>query len=765
MIRYHRQGRPKIAKKSASGSKLADFSGFCGPGAGGGGFSGFGGGGAGGMGGSGAGGMGSGGMGGGGGVGSGGFGGGGAGHDTNIFNPVFDFLDEGSVIDLWLSRAPERMHRVFRRIYVEDPVAGPAVELYKDLPWSDFQLIGVDDPTILRYYIDALTAIDTVALLPDITKEFLVMGKAIGHLIFDESKGYFTKAILLDPDYVRVDPSDIAGVPPKIDLVPSPRLKQLLQSTDPRDVAAQQQLGPFAEFIRENKTIPLHPANSFYLPRQQSAYDSIGASVYTRILHLVAYEKALINSTLTTAHRRISRVRHVTIGEEGWEPTEEEMNEYVNLFMDAEKDPTGALIATRTGLTVNEVGGNTLSDIVKMSDEWEYLAKAKMNALGISETFLTGEATYNSMEQVLSVFLDRVRSHRALVTHKFLIDQILKPIAKKHKFFKQSKANLDHRIRIARTSEDEEAEVRMSLARLDPRVRLGNNEDRSDIILPSLIWEKKLRPVGDKEYLEVLSTLEEKGIPVTLRTWAATAGVDLETEIDQLDDDLELRRKFIRQKTEIQKMEDSASAGEDLGGGDDGGGSDLGGEEAPADEEVSADEAADALLDEGGGELGASTHTRAIATVRSLPHFAFGRFLGIPVDTACERTQKLATYLGGRKQKLLKRDDYTMLSLGDSTSTSVLGYLMARAGLLTGVTVTPAVSEAIMGALVDTITDKKMLTAEMRALTRMTKKPNPTAKIHAKRVRPFAFAANVPVFGDVSDPRVLETIRRERQDD
>lgn len=48
-----------------------------------------------------------------------------------------------------------------------------------------------------------------------------------------------------------------------------------------------------------------------------------------------------------------------------------------------------------------------------LSDEYEFLRSAKMNALGISDAFLTGEASFSSMEKLLQVFVEKLRAVRA----------------------------------------------------------------------------------------------------------------------------------------------------------------------------------------------------------------------------------------------------------------------------------------------------------------------------------------------------------------
>lgn len=331
------------------------------------------------------------------GFGSGGTPGMGRGGTTTRYNPVYDDLSEGSIIEYFLPVDPRRLHRIWRRIYLQDAIAGPAIDLIGEMGWSNWEITGVQDPSIRKLYEDCYNAIGAVALMPELTKEFLVMGKYIAHLLYDDSKGYFTRCIVQDPDYLNITKSPVAGFPPKIDLIPTPEMRSWVTSQDPRDIEARDQLGDYAEFLSTGQTIPLDPANTIYVCRKTAPYDSIGASVFTRIITFVAYEKALVNSTIAAAKRRAGKIRHLVAGidgQEGWEPSPEELDSYANLFMRADEDPVGAIVVTRTGVSVNEVGGNSPQDMVKISDEWGFISSGKMNALGVSEQFLSGESTY-----------------------------------------------------------------------------------------------------------------------------------------------------------------------------------------------------------------------------------------------------------------------------------------------------------------------------------------------------------------------------------
>ena len=669
----------------------------------------------------------------------GGFGGGGGRYNQNRYNPVYDDLSEGTIIEQFMPVDPRRLHRIWRRIYLQDAVAGPAVELYKDLPWSDFQLGDIEDSEIDRFYTDALNAINCVALLPQISAEFLVMGKVIGAIHMDDSKGYPTRIIIHDPDWIRVTPIPIPGFQPKLDIIPTPEMRSFANSKDERDVDAQQQIPWLIDIIKSGKEIPLPTDNSFYIARKTSPYDMVGASIYTRILLFVAYEKALVNSTIAVAKRRISRIRHITAGiDDVWSPTQGELDDLTGLFMQGDEDPVGAIVATRTGVNISEVGGATLSDVLKISDEWQFLQAGKLNSLGVSEEFLSGNSSYNSMEQLLSVFMERIKAHREFFTHEFILDKLLKPLAIKHGFIRRSQAQLSHRIRVS-----------------------SKTQTMEDYILPSINWQKNLRPIADKNYLEILGAMEEKGIPVTIKTWANSAGFDLETEINQFDDDLDRRKKLAEQIKKIKNVAPEAAgqpgAPGNLGGGMGGGfggssemdlsglgGGEMGGaggfggaggEEAggAGEEKFELPTAASvrkASVDENvslslnryveSNKKDCSINNIAIAKevaglFDTLPYWESGKdFLG----TNKEEVKKYATLVlnaigTGENRAVLASEDLNRIRTGHAKRDQVIKYILGRVGILHGFSLSKDVVDDLVDEILK-IDDKRQIAAELR---------------------------------------------------
>ena len=329
--------------------------------------------------------------------------------NVDRYNSVRDRLDEDSVVGDWLPTDAAGLDKMFRLMYHRD-IAGMIVDLLADTIWSDFDLTGVKDPSILKIYQDTMEALDVVSSGPGITREFLVLGRSVGSLIFDKTRGIFKDIVTHDPDFLRIQPIQIKGFDPKIDLIPSPGLRDFMTSTDPRDMdarkvlpeafikaiqtaqglssnAGQGSLRQSSQHFAAQAGIPLDPISTMFIARRVFPNDYIGTSLFTRLINFWALEKALLNATLTSARRRIRSILHLQMGiDQVWEPTPSEMDNIAGLFIQADEDPAGAVVGTRTGVTPTELRSGT--DFYKWSDEWTLLNEGKMRCLGTNDALL-----------------------------------------------------------------------------------------------------------------------------------------------------------------------------------------------------------------------------------------------------------------------------------------------------------------------------------------------------------------------------------------
>lgn len=480
-------------------------------------------------------------------------------YGIDMFNPVRDRLDEGTVIERWIPNDIAGINRMYRLIYLRDEVGGPAVDLFKDLPWSPWSLAGIDDPQIRTLYEDALDALNIEQLMRDITGDLLIYGRLVASMLFNEQKGYWDGAIIQNPDYTAIEPIPLWGCDAKLDLLVSPVMRRFLVSKDPRDVQARKSVPhTFMQQLLRVGRIPLSPLNTLFLPRKSVADDEVGTSIYTRLLTYWALSKPLINAAAIGPRRRSGGIIHLTLGTENWEPSDEEMDYYSNVFTQADDDPIGAVVATRQGVQIDR-GIDSNQYIWKIGDDFGYLTEAKMHALGINEAMLSGDANWNTTDAAMSAFLERVKVLRTQMTTKIITDRIFTTLARLHGFVRRTPAELAHRIRLGSSPH----------TRYGARIPLWKAMEipKSELILPRMVWDKRLKPLADEGYLNILRMAEEMGLPVLISDWAEAMGKDLQKTERGMSDDLEQRAKFAAWKKKRAEIEGGGQQEEGGGGG------------------------------------------------------------------------------------------------------------------------------------------------------------------------------------------------------
>ena len=133
---------------------------------------------------------------------------------VDSYNPIRDRLEEGSIIEDWIPRDASGIDEMFKLMYNRDYIAGVVVDLLAEMLWSEYDLVGIQDPVILNIYRDSMEAIDIVSVGPEIAKEFMVIGRTVSSMIFNKERGVFDDIICHDPSFLRLTPIPIKGFDP-----------------------------------------------------------------------------------------------------------------------------------------------------------------------------------------------------------------------------------------------------------------------------------------------------------------------------------------------------------------------------------------------------------------------------------------------------------------------------------------------------------------------------------------------------------------------
>ena len=419
------------------------------------------------------------------------------------------------------------LHRYYRDIYHYDPIPGSTVDLMSTLPFSDYDLVGLPDDK-LASFISSTERLNLKSLFPELSVEYLVDGKFVGTLLYRHNDKLFTDIIPHDVANVTIQEVPMYGLDPSIRVTNDKRIKDFMASTDDYLAKIRSKLNPNLLKAMQSESYTLDPLTTLYLPRKTFPR-STGTSFFKRLLPIYLLEKILYRGTLVEAGKRQRSILHVQGGDDNWEPTPEELNALVALFQQADLDPLGAIIATRQSIATSEIrqGG----EFWKWTDITDATSGMKLRALGVSESFLSGDATFATAEANLSVFIESLKSYRNMVTHKVFTNRIFPTIAVVNGYYRDGNT--------ASTS-----------SKLDLQVLMN---DASKLLIPEVRWHKSLNPSNDRDTMETLTALEEKGVPITLRMWCAAGNVDLDSLLIQQEEDLKLKARI---KTLLSSSQD-----------------------------------------------------------------------------------------------------------------------------------------------------------------------------------------------------------------
>lgn len=431
-------------------------------------------------------------------------------------------------------------YRLYRDIYYFDSVAGSAVDLISQVTFSsEFSLGGLQDAKINTVYQEAIERLNTRTLLPEMSTDHLVLGAHCSSLLYNKQKRQFADLMCHPIESLTVTDIPFYSQDPIINVKFSDAVKNAVSSQAPQIKNLRELVGDsILEKIRAG-SLDLDPLTTIYIPRKTFTYTEIGTSYFKRILPLYLIEKNLFRGTLVESARRQRGILHLTLGDgDEWIPQVSDMEYMTDLFMNADADPLGAIIATRSGVMVEELrqGG----DFWKVTDFADSVMPYKLRALGISEAFLSGEANYNVADSSMTIFVEMLRAYRDMMTRKFFYERVFPLISMVHGYTVNPKGKIQIREELKNVGSTAEALERMN--------------DGSKLLIPTVTWAKQLKPEGDTAYMDMLSQLSEKGVPVPLRVLAAAGGLSIDDLLRQKDDDLALRKQLADYQEKLKQF-------------------------------------------------------------------------------------------------------------------------------------------------------------------------------------------------------------------
>lgn len=443
--------------------------------------------------------------------------------------------------------------RLYSDMYYNDSISGSIVDIKSTLMFSEFTIGGILDRKVADDFQENLDRLDIRTLMPDVAVDYNVKGGFVGSLLYNGTSQVFSRIMPHAYENTKIDQLPFHGTDPLITVAFPEYIRSTMASDSPRVKALREFLGADVMKQLSNEALELDPKSTVYVPRR-SGSTSTGTSYLRRVLPWYLLEKNLFRGTLVRSAMRQKGILHVTLDGAGeWEPTLADMQAVMDMFMNADADPIGAVVATRGGISTEEIrdpqGGWTIFDNKDAIDS------IKMKALGISDAFLSGDATYTNGDTSTSFFIDGVRSERDYLTRKVLYNKIFPMISamKGYTLNKQGKL-------IIKGNSLDKMDILGSYERLN---------DGSRLLIPSVHWEKTLKPEGDQQYMDMLQALTDKGVPVPMRVMAAAGGFNLDRLLAAQDSDLHIQESVYEYQKRVKELKKKYGIVDpnDMGGG------------------------------------------------------------------------------------------------------------------------------------------------------------------------------------------------------
>lgn len=476
---------------------------------------------------------------------------------------------QGELLNDFLPNNPVMRRRIFREMYYNDPIVGMGVDLLSTFPFSDFTLTGVNDETRLKKFAAAVDMIDVKTLLPQLSTDYLVLGKFIGSLNWNGRDKIFDALLPHNVDFCKLQNVPIHGVDPVVTIELPDDLRKLLEgNTKESTQQLRDNIKRIPEDLLKKMTtkggIPLDPENVIYIVRPGMVGDYEGVSMLQRILPVWLIEKALIRGTLDQVWKRQRGILHAQLGGDDWEPSQNDYTAVQELILGADHDPTGAVLVTRSGVNISEIRRGDDFWRYDMISDWA--RGLKLQAMGISEAFISGDATISALEGAVSVSLAHFKSYRDMLTKQIFYDKVFPTIAIANNYKRRDRKS------IVLGSDMSEADYRayreerawfdgIKYDPIDGQIYAEfaasgvniYNTDLTQYSMPKVTWNATLDQNTDTKLNDLLKMAEEHGVPVPMRTWVAASQMTVEELIEQKESDLKTAKFFFEWRKERLK--------------------------------------------------------------------------------------------------------------------------------------------------------------------------------------------------------------------
>ncbi len=318
-----------------------------------------------------------------------------------------------------------------RSFFALNPIVHNAITLHSTYPIAKLN-IKSKNARAEKFFSQMAEEIDLMNIACMAAQEFWILGEAFIYGELDESKGSWSRLMILNPDYVNVQRSVIAAEP-IISMRPDENLRRVVFGNQPSDLQQRKQLDPsIIEHVRNNEQIPLNNFYVHHMARRISPYEIRGTGLIVSCFRALMLWDKLRESKYAQADNMVNPLTLVKIGNPEFRPSPVDLENWRHVFEQAQYDKDFKIF-THDAVTVDRIGYG--QGIYDTSADVTQLIKEIYIGLMVPSVIMDGsDTTYATGSVALDVLRQRYMQFRQMMS-TWLKRKIFAPIAQIQDFY------------------------------------------------------------------------------------------------------------------------------------------------------------------------------------------------------------------------------------------------------------------------------------------------------------------------------------------
>jgi hypothetical protein len=224
-----------------------------------------------------------------------------------------------------------------RSFFALNPIVQNAISLHATYPIAKLN-IKCKNQKVEKFFSQMIEEIDLMNVCVMAAQEYWILGEAFIYAELDESKGAWSRLMILNPDYINVQ-RNVVAAEPIISLRPDENLRRVVFGNQPSDIQQRKQMDPsIIEHVRKNEHIPLNNFYVHHMARKISPYEIRGTGLIVSCFRALMLFDKMRESKYHQANNMINPLTLVKIGSNEFRPTPTDLDHWRNVFAEAQYD-------------------------------------------------------------------------------------------------------------------------------------------------------------------------------------------------------------------------------------------------------------------------------------------------------------------------------------------------------------------------------------------------------------------------------------------